>query len=134
MDELEARLKALIERGVAKGKAARIRRVLPLINQLTAMGFSQTEIVAELNAGGLDITLPVFRQTLMRIRKQYAHADLEPAEYGRIIPPTLPDPSLTVPPSNTSNPFKTTREEKPTDPRRDSFSEISSIINPSAKK
>ncbi|CAZ15869.1 hypothetical protein XACN24_15835 (plasmid) [Xanthomonas albilineans] len=53
-------------------KAAKLRRVMPEIEEKLDQGVRHEEIVAALAAGGLDVTLETFRKTLYRHRAQKA--------------------------------------------------------------
>ncbi|MCT8308714.1 hypothetical protein NYQ51_16960 [Xanthomonas translucens pv. translucens] len=53
-------------------KAAKLRRVMPEIEEKLDQGVRHEEIVAALAAGGLDVTLETFRKTLYRYRAQHA--------------------------------------------------------------
>jgi len=74
-EELEARLNALEQRGPrSSSKIERLRPVLDRIEGLMKKGFTQAEVLEELNAVGFNMTLASFKSTLQRLRKERANA------------------------------------------------------------
>lgn len=70
MDKLEAALRGLADSPQSINKTARLRAMLPLIEELQRLGIKQKDIVARLNAEGFKITESGFRNTLSRIRSK----------------------------------------------------------------
>ena len=57
----------------AKATAARIRLLLPQIEQALADGSSQVQVHAYMVTKGFEMTLPYFRNMLHRLRKERSH-------------------------------------------------------------
>ncbi|KHL55230.1 hypothetical protein LN565_14935 [Xanthomonas euvesicatoria pv. euvesicatoria] len=72
MDVDVNKLKQSITELTGGTKAAKLRRVMPEIEEKLDQGVRHEEIVAALHAGGLDVTLETFRKTLYRYRAQRA--------------------------------------------------------------
>jgi len=70
IDVDENKLKRAINEVTGGTKAAKLRRVMPEIEEKLEQGVRHEEIVAALHTGGLDVTLETFRKTLYRYRAQ----------------------------------------------------------------
>lgn len=69
MDKIEAALRGLAGNVESINKTARLRSLLPVIEEMQALGIRQAAIVKTLNENGFVITETGFRNTLCRIRK-----------------------------------------------------------------
>ncbi|RBG50927.1 hypothetical protein BRM42_22065 [Xanthomonas oryzae pv. oryzae] len=77
MDVDVNKLKQSITELTGGTKAAKLRRVMPEIEEKLDQGVRHEEIVAALHAGGLEVTLETFRKTLYRYRAQRASGTKE---------------------------------------------------------
>jgi hypothetical protein len=68
--ELLSRLEALARRGNQRSKVARLRDIFNEVEALFKLGFSRDDVLAELNAGGLDMSKASFKSALQRIRAE----------------------------------------------------------------
>ena len=74
-EELEARLNALEQHGPrSSSKTERLLQVLDRIEGLLKKGFTQAEVLKELNAAGFGMTPASFKSTLQRLRKERTKA------------------------------------------------------------
>lgn len=78
MDKDEKDLKHLIEELPIKSKAARLRSLLPVIDQRLRDGVSQEDILQLLQSNGLSINIHTFRSHLYRYRKFLTPTSLKP--------------------------------------------------------
>ena len=53
-----------------KSKAASIRKLRPGVESLNKLGFSQEKIVEVMTEAGIEITVPVLKSMLWRLRKE----------------------------------------------------------------
>lgn len=70
--ELLSRLEALANRSNQRSNVARLRDIFDHVEQLLQRGFSREDVLAELNAGGLDMSKASFKSALQRIRAERA--------------------------------------------------------------
>jgi hypothetical protein len=71
--ELVSRLEALANRSHQRSNVARLRDVFDHVEGLLAKGFSRADVLAELNAGGLEMSEASFKSALQRIRAEQAN-------------------------------------------------------------
>lgn len=66
---IEAMARTLVAQQL-RSKAVLLERLLPLIDEANALGHTHAKIQETLQAAGLEMTLPVYMQTLKRARKR----------------------------------------------------------------
>jgi hypothetical protein len=64
------RLQALAQNNQKRSKAARLREIFDDVETTLAAGVTHAAVLAELNACGLDLSLPTFNTMLQRLRRQ----------------------------------------------------------------
>ena len=68
--EISERLKALAAKDTSRTATARLREVFDEVQATFKAGVSQADVLAELNASGLKMTMASFKSALQRIRKE----------------------------------------------------------------
>ncbi|WP_122767383.1 hypothetical protein [Burkholderia pseudomallei] len=71
-NKLLRRLESLADRSHRRSKVARLRDIFDHVERLLDDGFSRDDVLAELNAGGLDMSKASFKSALQRIRAERA--------------------------------------------------------------
>lgn len=72
------RLRALASDDQKRSKAARLRDVIDDVETALAAGVSRADVLAELKAHGLDMSLSTFDTTLKRLRAKRGHGTAKP--------------------------------------------------------
>ena len=67
-DQAADRLRSLASDSAKRSKAAQVRDLFPEIEEALAAGVSQTTVLQELGAMGLDVNPSTFRSTMRRLR------------------------------------------------------------------
>lgn len=98
------RLRALASDDHKRSKAARLRDVIDDVETALAAGVSRVDVLTELKAHGLEMSLATFETTLKRLRAKRGQRTGKPAPTSTpaTVPPQ-PDPELAVP-ATTSGP------------------------------
>lgn len=121
MDELEEKLKKLLESGGKRSKAGVLRAHLALIDSLLLAGYTHQAIVDSLReSGAVDMSIGVFRQTLARIRRE-GNPPTNPT--GDLHPPVVADQEKAAAVTalvNTTPPTRRLRNPHIEDPKKPS--------------
>jgi hypothetical protein len=113
-------LRALARDDLKRSKAARLRDVIDEVEMALAAGVPRADVLAVLNAQGLDMTLATFETTLKRIRSAATRRGLAHPQ----VAPVPPSPVAEMPSQLAAAPTAAVKPESPPPPAGRTLDEI----------